>query len=302
MSRITLAQLEAFCLTATLGSVEIAAGRLRLAQPSVSLRLKSLAEAIGAPLFQRSGRGLRLTRQGHDLLLRAQQVLREVDGMIPGVDPADIRGKVRVGMAEGLALVCLPRVLDLVHLRHPGLELDLSVGTSAIIDRDLLANELDIAFLVSPMGQEGFSLAPLGVQETSWVAGPAWQLPDAVTPRDLIDLPIITNPPGSINWHQINGWFGSAGLTPARMDVCNSVSMLAQIVLRGAAIGILPVKAAEIFPAAAGLRVLHTLPKVNDTPIFAKFPSPGTGGAPDAVLAAVRTILHDMGYLDVLGA
>jgi DNA-binding transcriptional LysR family regulator len=290
--------LEAFCLTATLGSVELAAGRLRLAQPSVSLRLKSLTEAIGAPLFQRAGRGLRLTQQGHDLLLRAQPVLREVEAMIPGVDPTEIRGKVRVGMAEGLALVCLPRVLDLVHARHPDLGLDLSVGTSAVIDRDLLGNGLDIAFLVSPTSQQGFSLAPLGAQETSWVAGPAWHLPDIVTPRDLIDLPIVTNPPGSINWHQISGWFGSAGLAPARMDLCNSVSMLAQIVLRGAAIGILPVKAAETFPVAAGLRVLSTQPRVNDTPIFAKYPSQGKTVATDAVLAAVRTILHDMGYLE----
>ena len=57
MSRITIAQLEAFYWTATLGSVDSAARRLNLSQPTISLRLKALERVSGRKLFDRVGRG-----------------------------------------------------------------------------------------------------------------------------------------------------------------------------------------------------------------------------------------------------
>src|SRR6201988_1571430 len=56
--RLTLAQLETFFWTAQLGSAQRAAQHLNLAQPTVSLRLKELQEAMGASLLERTSRGL----------------------------------------------------------------------------------------------------------------------------------------------------------------------------------------------------------------------------------------------------
>jgi len=57
MSRITVAQLEAFFWTASFGSMERASTHLNLSQPSISLRVRALEEQLGFKLFERAGRG-----------------------------------------------------------------------------------------------------------------------------------------------------------------------------------------------------------------------------------------------------
>ena len=70
-----LEQIEAFFWVARLGSFHAAARHLRLAQPSVSARMRELERHLGAPLFDRTGRAARLTPKGRELLGYAQQIL-----------------------------------------------------------------------------------------------------------------------------------------------------------------------------------------------------------------------------------
>ena len=62
-----LPQLLVFEAVARLGSVTRAAEELHLAQPTVSLQLKKLAEALEVQLFEQRGRKLHLTGAGHAL-------------------------------------------------------------------------------------------------------------------------------------------------------------------------------------------------------------------------------------------
>src|SRR5690606_2081432 len=110
---------------------------------------------------------------------------------------------------------------------------------------ELHALRLDLAFLVQPTEHEQFKLVPLGAQETSWIASTNFNLPSTVRPQDIAALSIISNPVGSINYQQMIGSFASAGLTPSRIDFCNSVSMLADLVNKGVGLGIYPNKLAE---------------------------------------------------------
>ena len=85
--RFTIAQIEAFFWTAQLGSLSKAAGRLHIAQPTISLRLKDLERALDVTLFQRSGRGLTLTPEGSFLVPRAAALLEEADRIMLQTDP-----------------------------------------------------------------------------------------------------------------------------------------------------------------------------------------------------------------------
>jgi hypothetical protein len=86
--RVTLAQLEAFYWTAKPGSATRAARDLNLAQPTLSLRLKSLVDATGGgPLLSRTSGTSRLKAQGQ-ALLRAAGVMTELQGIdMPGSYP-----------------------------------------------------------------------------------------------------------------------------------------------------------------------------------------------------------------------
>ncbi|WP_180899708.1 LysR family transcriptional regulator [Martelella soudanensis] len=296
MIRMTLAQLEAFYWTVTLGSVEAASQRLHLSQPSVSQRLKLLQSQFDMPLTERQGRGLRITPSGQEVLFRAERILREVEEMESASEPAQLRGPVRIGVAEGLALVCLPLLMQQLRDRHTLLKLEIAVGISSDLEPRLQSHELDIAFLVNPSEHPDFTLSPMGLQETSWVAGANWSLPDLVRPRDLIDVPIVTNDPGSINFRQVKSWFASAGLAPQREDICSSVSMLAHVVTSGAAVGVLPVRMTEPYRLRGELRILRTSPAIPATPIHAKFRTQGVDPAARAVLGVMRQLLEGLGY------
>lgn len=297
MNRITIAQLEAFFWVASLGSVDKAARQLSLSQPTVSLRLKGLEEAVGARLFDRIGRGLKPSLEGQALLPRARRVLETVEDIGRHAAPGPVGGRVRVGLAEGFALVCLGPVLERLQALHPDLKPELVIATSAALEPELRAHRLDLGFLVNPGAPEDFTLIPLGTQETTWMGPRQWQLPDVVRPRDLAHLPVLSNQPGSIGYRQVQSWFASAGITPTRLITCSSVAMLAHLVASGAGVSIMPKKLAEVGGLAEGLAVLRAFPAVEDVPIFATYHVDRQTPAITAVIDVFHRVLSGMDYL-----
>ncbi|MFC4299749.1 MAG: LysR family transcriptional regulator [Castellaniella sp.] len=295
--RLTLAQLEAFYWTATHGSVDKAAHTLHLAQPTVSLRLRGLEDALGYKPFERAGRGLKLTLRGLDLLDECHTIFASLETIEAHAGAQRVTGPIRLGFAEGFAMVCLPEILSRLHADHPGLQPEVMVATSAQIEPELHDLKLDLAFLVHPSEHKQFKLEPLGRQEAAWVAATRFDLPAVISPQDIATLPIISNPVGSINYQQMIGWFASAGLTPKRIDFCNSVSMLVNLVDKGVGLGIYPCKLAENALAAGRVRILQSSPQIDDTPIFAKYPRQGSKPKADAVLSTVISVLSEMDYL-----
>src|SRR5258708_12757088 len=74
-----LHQLRYFCAVAESGSFSRAAEQSHVAQPSLSQQILKLEDELGARLFDRLGRSVRLTEVGKTFLPRARAVLREVE-------------------------------------------------------------------------------------------------------------------------------------------------------------------------------------------------------------------------------
>ncbi|WP_162409083.1 LysR family transcriptional regulator [Acuticoccus sediminis] len=297
MNRITIAQLEAFHWTATLGSIERAAKKLNLAQPTISLRLKGLEEAIGKPLFDRSGRSVRPTPVGRELMPEAQGVLLGIERIAKHGGVGDVAGPIRIGVAEGFAMVCLSQILERLQVNYPRLQPELVVATSMALETELHKTNLDFAILVSPAATPGFTLVPFGAQATSWIVSTDWDLPPLVRPADLADRPVIANPPNTASYRQTIAWFAAAGATPSRLVICSSVAMQAHIIDTGAAAGIYPVKMAESAAAAGRVRVLTTDPPIQDIAVSAKYAEGTPNPAVGAVLECVRDVLSSMDYM-----
>lgn len=295
--RVTLAQLEAFYWTAQLGSAFRAAQHLHLSQPTISLRLKDLATATGADLLERTAQGLRVTPDGRAMLPRVAAILGEVHGIL-GLSPAqEITGAIRVGLADGFAVTCLPSLLAALLEDYPALQPEWVVATAVTLEAELLKHTLDLAVLLNPIGDEQLELVPLGAQPTTWAAPAAWGMARPVTPDDLQTKPIITNPPPSAMHRQITGWFATSGIAPERLSTCTSLPVIAELVASGIGASLLPVPVVERYVTAGTMHLLASVPRPENGRLFIA----RHAGVTDAKLAAVtRTItrvVRTIGYL-----
>ena len=128
--------LEMLVRAAEAGSFAKAAAGLRVTPSAVSHGIAELERRLGAPLFHRTTRSLRLTtegeaayRCGRDLLDR----LDELDGLAQA--GGRLTGVLRIGMASAFRYVMGPRLADFVR-RHPRLRLEILVQTQP---REMLA-------------------------------------------------------------------------------------------------------------------------------------------------------------------
>ncbi len=293
----TLAQLEAFFWVARLGSLQKAAEQLHLAQPTVSLRLRDLERVVGQRLFERSGRGVRLSQEARPLLEHAGVIIGEVEKLQERSGTNHIEGVVRLGVSETFALVCLPALLRELTHEHPALRLDLVVATSVELEREVCEHRLDLAFAVNPISDPRLRMLPFGIQETIWTASPGWKLGPTVRPADLYQLPVLTNPHPSAMYRQIGDWFRVAGLDPLRLDLCTSVTVIAHLVAAGVAVGFLPRRMIERELEAGTLVALTARPPVDPARIYAVFRVADGNARIDAVVRAARNVLSGIDFL-----
>ncbi|MBF8758131.1 MULTISPECIES: LysR family transcriptional regulator [Pseudomonas] len=161
---MTPEQLITFATVAEHGNISHAAAALHLSQPAVSGQLKLLQEAFGEPLYQRAGRGVRLTAAGEQLLGHAQR-LRETFLQAQALRDAMRgmeRGTLRIGASTTPASYLLPYLIADFHARYPDIAITTTHGNTAEIVAAL--GELDIALIEGPPGQE----LPLGTSVTAW--------------------------------------------------------------------------------------------------------------------------------------
>src|SRR5918995_3903842 len=116
-----LRQLRAFVAVAEAGSLTAAAGRLHIAQQSLSQQMRALEAQLGVVLLERSPRGVALTVPGEVLLREARPVLARAERAADAVRRA-ARGEVgqlRVGFLPSVANYVMPPVVRVVRERHP---------------------------------------------------------------------------------------------------------------------------------------------------------------------------------------
>ncbi|MEQ9508335.1 MAG: LysR family transcriptional regulator, partial [Alloalcanivorax xenomutans] len=119
--------LQAFMAVAESGSFSGAAERLFLTQPAVSKRIAVLEQQLGARLFDRVGRRIRLTEAGEALLPRARKVLQELEDMGRAINnlTGEVSGTLRIGTSHHIGLHRLPPVLRRFSREYPQVRLDI---------------------------------------------------------------------------------------------------------------------------------------------------------------------------------
>lgn len=147
--RFSLRQLEYFVAIAEAGTLSGAAEDLRVSQSGLSQSLTDLERALGAQLaVRRKAHGVALTPTGTQVLRHARDLLRHGEDLANIAAGGDsLRGVLHLGCYVTLAPTTLPPLLESFGDLHPGLRIDFAEGTQDVLQRRLLAGELDLAVL-----------------------------------------------------------------------------------------------------------------------------------------------------------
>jgi DNA-binding transcriptional LysR family regulator len=155
----TLTHMRVFEAVARLGSFTRAGEETHMAQPTVSVHMKKLAETVGAPLFEQMGKRVRLTPTGEELYATCQRIF-EVFGDLDD-SLSDLRGlkggKLRIATTSAGEYL-LPQLLAEFVRKHVGIEVSLHVGArQSILQR--LADNADDLYLLINAPQDGAVVA-----------------------------------------------------------------------------------------------------------------------------------------------
>jgi len=133
-----LRQLRTFVVVAEAGGFASAHEHLRLSQPAASRQIQALEAELGIPLFDRVGRGVKLTSEGEDLLRRGRRLLQDAESF--GERARALRtgkaGALRVGCSTQHMETVLADFLPAFRRRHPSVDIDLiEDGGARVPDR-----------------------------------------------------------------------------------------------------------------------------------------------------------------------
>ncbi|NKC34319.1 LysR substrate-binding domain-containing protein, partial [Falsiroseomonas selenitidurans] len=148
-----LRHLRYFLAVAAEGQVTRAAEALHVSQPTLSQQLRQLEEEVGAPLFERLHRGLRLTPAGEALRLRAARALAEVAAARQDIAALEglARGTLALGVIHTLSATLLPRALARFRAAHPGVTVAVAPqGTARDIEDGVAEGALDLGIAFAP--------------------------------------------------------------------------------------------------------------------------------------------------------
>ncbi len=159
MADFTLKQLRYFEALARHLHFGLAADTCAISQPALSMQIKELEEIIGAPLFERSARQVRLTQFGSQFATRAHEILRAADELadLARAAAAQPMGRLRLGVIPTIAPYFLPRFLAGMKAQYPALDLHIRETVTPRLIQELADGRIDAAIVALPVDEPSFT-------------------------------------------------------------------------------------------------------------------------------------------------
>jgi DNA-binding transcriptional LysR family regulator len=183
--------LKTFVTAAAASSFSETGRRLNLTQSTVSEHIRQLEASIGRRLFTRDTHSLALTQDGETLLVHARLVLEAHAAAEAQFTGPKLRGRVRFGTSDDLVEGPVPDILAAFRRRHPDVDLDIQIGFTDALYRQLDAGKLDI---ITGKRRAGESRGhPLHREALVWLAQTGMKFePDRPLPLILLAEPSVT--------------------------------------------------------------------------------------------------------------
>ena len=257
-----LTQLRSFYAVAKTGSFTKAAAHLHVSQPTITTQVRFLEDSYSVELFHRSGKRVRLTDFGEQLLQLAQQIFTlETDAVSLPKDSGELRsGELRVAAVGPYHVT---KMLAKFSLRYPGIKVSVSTGNSRdVIDR-LLDYRADVGVLAQMVQDDRFLSVPFTKQPVAIFASSEHRFAGrrSITLRELHGERMVVREQGSTTRKALEMALQSAGVQPQIVMEIASRELIREAVLQG--VGLAAVSTVEYVPGPG----LHMV-QISDAKIF----------------------------------
>jgi LysR family cyn operon transcriptional activator len=258
-------QLQYFLAAAESLHFSKAAEQLFVTQPTLSHQLAELEAQLGTPLFDRSGKTVRLTHAGTVFRDHARRSIAEVEaGCRALVELEGLqRGEITMGVNQSFVHRLLPPILGEFITRYPGLQLRVDEMSAGEIERRLAEGSLDLGIAFAPTVLEDTELEPILDERLLLVvrAGhPLAQRPQ-VRLAELVGIPLVLLSREYATRRLIEKHLGEAGVVPQVACETNTVELMRGLAAASDLAAILPESSVEESPR------LRVLPLVDPVPL-----------------------------------
>jgi DNA-binding transcriptional LysR family regulator len=244
---VEIRQLRAFVAIAESGTFTAGALRVHVTQAAISMQIRQLETEIGAKVFVRAPRHVILTEAGEQLLRRARHILREHDAALDEI--AELagaeRGRLRIGSASAMVLTeQLPAILKELRKQHPAADIAVTSGTSEVLVDQILAGEVDIAFVSLPVDVRGIKTERLSQDQLVAIASPQHKLAKqkTISAYTLAGERLILGERGGNTRRLIDQFFAQAGVTLRVAMELSRQQAIKRMVEEDMGVGIVPLQ------------------------------------------------------------
>lgn len=235
----TLLNIRAFVSTARSGSFSAAARDARVSPSVITKRISQLEHQMGATVFLRSTRAVKLTEAGAALLPRCLRLLADFDDTLQSARRSGrIEGRLRIKAPSTVTSLLLGGLFSEFAVANPGIVIEL-----VLLDRSVnpIEESFDLAVSARPATYPNVTDVPLSAYPCLLCASPTYlaEAPPITHPRDLVDHGALTSVLYGTTW-RFDSASGEIAVEVRPRLSANDGRVLLEAARRGVGLAILP--------------------------------------------------------------
>lgn len=257
MANLTLRQLRYFEALAQHRHFGRAAVACAISQPALSMQIKELEESLGAELFERGARQIRLTSLGEEFALRVRDILNSVDDLEDLARAARNRlvGRLRIGVIPTIAPYLLPTIIGNLTRMNADLDIHVRETLTQRLIQELAEGRLDTAIVALPVSEPSLTEVAL-FQESFVLVRPSADDGKPVPSRDTLrEMRLLLLEEGHCFRDQALSFCNMQSPLPRDLHYGSSLTTLVQMVSAGIGVTLIPDMAVAVETRSASVSV-----------------------------------------------
>ncbi|WP_265557153.1 transcriptional regulator CynR [Serratia grimesii] len=291
-----LRHIRYFLAVAEQGNFTRAAEVLHVSQPTLSQQIKQLEEKLGTPLFDRTGRAVRLTDAGAAWMRYARLALQDLEAGTRAIhDVATLeRGSLRLAMTPTFTAYLIGPVIDAFYRRYPGVSVSIHEMTQDRIEAQLAEDRLDLGIAFGQAQSADIEAEDLFSESLNMMVGthhPLAQQREPLSAQAFEQQPLVLLSEDFATRQFIDDYCQRLGIRPRVAMEANAIGAIIDIVRRS--------QLATLLPAAIALEnpQLHPVSLIDAMPVRQVVMLQRKGAYRSAASQAFIEVLHRQNFM-----